>query len=82
MGVEYSWPTFDVTAHGLSVARGRSSNGWPLNGASWEKQTAATSRCGSSRHQLRRRGFVVQASPLHRYNYGTFAADLDVYLVR
>src|SRR5207253_6063074 len=55
-------------------------HGWPLSGASWEKQTAALL---AARHRVityDRRGFGRSSKPVVGYNYGTFAADLDAVL--
>jgi non-heme chloroperoxidase len=55
-------------------------HGWPLNGASWEKQTAALLAAGHRVVTYDRRGFGKSSKPAVGYNYDTFAADLDVVL--
>jgi len=55
-------------------------HGWPLSGASWEKQTAALLAAGHRVITYDRRGFGRSSQPTIDYNYDTFAADLDVLL--
>jgi non-heme chloroperoxidase len=55
-------------------------HGWPLNGASWEKQTAALLDAGFRVITYDRRGFGRSDQPSTGYNYDTFAADLDTVL--
>src|SRR5687767_7628446 len=55
-------------------------HGWPLSGASWEKQTAALLGAGHRVITYDRRGFGRSSKPGVGYNYDTFAADLDVVL--
>ncbi|MDB6101172.1 MAG: Chloride peroxidase [Gammaproteobacteria bacterium] len=55
-------------------------HGWPLSGASWEKQTAALLAAGHRVVTYDRRGFGRSSNPAVGYNYDTFAADLDVVL--
>jgi non-heme chloroperoxidase len=55
-------------------------HGWPLSGASWEKQTAALLDAGHRVITYDRRGFGRSSKPAVGYNYDTFAADLDVVL--
>jgi pimeloyl-ACP methyl ester carboxylesterase len=55
-------------------------HGWPLNGASWEKQTAALLAAGHRVITYDRRGFGRSSKPAAGYNYDTFAADLDAVL--
>src|SRR5881628_1162173 len=55
-------------------------HGWPLSGASWEKQTAALLNAGHRVITYDRRGFGRSSKPAVGYNYYTFAADLDVAL--
>src|SRR5229473_3324976 len=52
-------------------------HGWPLSGASWEKQTAALLEAGHRVITYDRRGFGRSSRPGVGYNYDTFAADLD-----
>ena len=55
-------------------------HGWPLNGASWEKQTAALLAAGHRVITYDRRGFGRSSQPTAGYNYDTFASDLDAVL--
>jgi len=55
-------------------------HGWPLDGASWEKQTAALLEAGHRVITYDRRGFGRSSKPATGYNYDTFAADLDTVL--
>lgn len=55
-------------------------HGWPLNGASWEKQTAALLAAGHRVITYDRRGFGRSSKPTIGYNYDTLAADLDTVL--
>src|SRR3989441_8595512 len=55
-------------------------HGWPLSGASWEKQTAALLAAGHRVITYDRRGFGRSSKPAVGYNYDTFAADLDKLL--
>jgi pimeloyl-ACP methyl ester carboxylesterase len=55
-------------------------HGWPLSGASWEKQTAALLAAGHRVITYDRRGFGRSSQPATGYNYNTFAADLDKLL--
>ena len=55
-------------------------HGWPLSGASWEKQTAALLASGRRVITYDRRGFGRSSKPAVGYNYDTFAADLDAVL--
>jgi non-heme chloroperoxidase len=55
-------------------------HGWPLSGASWEKQTAALLTAGHRVITYDRRGFGRSSKPSVGYNYDTFAADLDTVL--
>jgi non-heme chloroperoxidase len=51
-------------------------HGYPLNGASWEKQTAALLNAGHRVITYDRRGFGKSSQPTTGYNYDTFAEDL------
>src|SRR6516162_10635791 len=51
-------------------------HGWPLNGASWEKQTAALLAAGCRVITYDRRGFGNSSQPTTGYDYDTFAEDL------
>ena len=55
-------------------------HGWPLSGASWEKQTATLLGAGHRVITYDRRGFGRSSRPAVGYNYDTFAADLDTVL--
>jgi len=55
-------------------------HGWPLSGASWEKQTAALLAAGHRVITYDRRGFGRSSKPAIGYDYDTFAADLDKLL--
>jgi non-heme chloroperoxidase len=52
-------------------------HGFPLNGHSWEKQTAALVGAGYRVVAYDRRGFGQSSQPSVGYDYDTFAADLD-----
>src|SRR5712671_3544228 len=51
-------------------------HGYPLNGGSWEKQTAALLAAGYRVINYDRRGFGKSSQPTTGYNYDTFAEDL------
>jgi non-heme chloroperoxidase len=51
-------------------------HGYPLNGASWEKQTSALLAAGHRVITYDRRGFGKSSQPTTGYNYDTFAEDL------
>lgn len=51
-------------------------HGYPLSGASWEKQVAALLEAGHRVITYDRRGFGNSSQPTSGYNYDTFAADL------
>ncbi|MHB1225580.1 MAG: alpha/beta fold hydrolase [Gemmatimonadaceae bacterium] len=53
------------------------SHGWPLNGASWEKQTAALLDAGHRVITYDRRGFGKSSQPSSGYDYDTFADDFN-----
>jgi pimeloyl-ACP methyl ester carboxylesterase len=55
-------------------------HGWPLSGASWEKQTAALLAAGHRVITYDRRGFGRSSKPGTGYDYDTFAADLNTVL--
>lgn len=52
-------------------------HGFPLNGASWEKQTSALLAAGFRVITYDRRGFGKSSQPAEGYDYDTFAADLN-----
>jgi non-heme chloroperoxidase len=51
-------------------------HGYPLSGASWEKQTAALLAAGHRVITYDRRGFGKSSQPTAGYNYDAFAEDL------
>jgi non-heme chloroperoxidase len=51
-------------------------HGWPLSGASWEKQVAALLAAGHRVITYDRRGFGKSSQPATGYDYDTFAEDL------
>ena len=51
-------------------------HGYPLSGASWEKQVAALLSAGHRVITYDRRGFGKSSQPTTGYNYDTFAEDL------
>jgi non-heme chloroperoxidase len=51
-------------------------HGYPLNGTSWEKQTAALLSAGLRVITYDRRGFGKSSQPATGYDYDTFAEDL------
>jgi non-heme chloroperoxidase len=55
-------------------------HGYPLDGHSWEKQTAALLDAGYRVITYDRRGFGRSSQPTTGYDYDTFAADLKVVL--
>lgn len=55
-------------------------HGWPLSGASWEKQVVALLGAGHRVITYDRRGFGRSSRPSVGYDYDTFAADLDALL--
>ena len=55
-------------------------HGWPLSGASWEKQVAALLSGGHRVITYDRRGFGRSSQPSIGYEYDTFAEDLNKLL--
>ncbi|MFE6964897.1 alpha/beta fold hydrolase [Agromyces sp. NPDC057679] len=55
-------------------------HGYPLSGASWEKQSAALLQAGYRVITYDRRGFGKSSQPTTGYDYDTFAHDLKVVL--
>src|SRR6266702_2720853 len=51
-------------------------HGWPLSGASWERQVAALLSAGHRVITYDRRGFGRSGRPASGYDYDTFAEDL------
>jgi non-heme chloroperoxidase len=52
-------------------------HGWPLSGASWERQAAALLAAGYRVITYDRRGFGRSSQPSEGYNYDTLASDLS-----
>src|SRR6202040_1322942 len=57
-------------------------HGWPLSGASWEKQTAALLAAGHRVIAYDRRGFGRSSQPSTGHDYDTFAEDLNKLLTK
>jgi non-heme chloroperoxidase len=57
-------------------------HGYPLSGASWEKQTTALLAAGYRVISYDRRGFGKSSQPTTGYNYDTFAADLHTVVTQ
>ncbi|WP_326558988.1 alpha/beta fold hydrolase [Micromonospora sp. NBC_01796] len=55
-------------------------HGYPLDGHSWEKQSAALLKAGYRVITYDRRGFGQSSQPTTGYDYDTFAADLNTVL--
>lgn len=55
-------------------------HGYPLDGHSWEKQSAALLAAGYRVITYDRRGFGQSSQPTTGYDYDTFAADLNTVL--
>ena len=55
-------------------------HGYPLDGSSWEKQTAALLDAGYRVITYDRRGFGKSSKPTAGYDYDTFASDLNTLL--
>jgi non-heme chloroperoxidase len=55
-------------------------HGYPLDGHSWEKQSAALLKAGYRVITYDRRGFGQSSKPTTGYDFDTFAADLKVVL--
>jgi non-heme chloroperoxidase len=55
-------------------------HGYPLDGASWERQTSALLEAGYRVITYDRRGFGKSSQPTTGYDYDTFAADLNTLL--
>jgi non-heme chloroperoxidase len=55
-------------------------HGWPLSGASWERQTAALLAAGFRVITYDRRGFGRSSQPSEGYDYDTLAKDLYLLL--
>jgi len=57
-------------------------HGYPLNGASWEKQIPALLKTGHRVITYDRRGFGESSQPTTGYNYDTFASDLNQLITK
>src|SRR5246127_1385768 len=57
-------------------------HGYPLSGASWEKQVPALLNAGHRVITYDRRGFGKSSQPTIGYNYDTFAEDLHKLLAQ
>ena len=57
-------------------------HGYPLSGASWERQTSALLEAGYRVITYDRRGFGQSGKPTMGYDYDTFAADLNTLLTK
>ncbi|HEU0164699.1 MAG TPA: alpha/beta hydrolase [Thermomicrobiales bacterium] len=55
-------------------------HGYPLNGRSWEKQSAVLLQAGYRVITYDRRGFGLSSQPTVGYDYDTFASDLRILL--
>jgi pimeloyl-ACP methyl ester carboxylesterase len=55
-------------------------HGWPLSGASWEKQVPALVNAGHRVITYDRRGFGISSKPMVGYEYDTLAADLHTII--
>ena len=57
-------------------------HGWPLSGASWEKQVPALLAAGYRVVTYDRRGFGNSSRPTTGYTYDTLAKDLNTIIAR
>jgi pimeloyl-ACP methyl ester carboxylesterase len=57
-------------------------HGWPLSGASWEKQVPVLLKAGRRVITYDRRGFGDSSRPVSGYDYDTFAEDLDKLITK
>ena len=57
-------------------------HGWPLSGASWEKQIPPLLEAGYRVITYDRRGFGRSSQPAYGYDYDTFSADLHVLMTK
>ena len=57
-------------------------HGWPLSGASWERQVTALLAAGHRVITYDRRGFGSSSKPASGYDYDTLAADLRKLMVK
>jgi pimeloyl-ACP methyl ester carboxylesterase len=57
-------------------------HGWPLSGASWEKQVGVLIEAGHRVITYDRRGFGNSSKPASGYDYDTFALDLQNLMLK
>src|SRR5208283_91390 len=57
-------------------------HGWPLSGASWEKQVPVLLNAGYRVITYDRRGFGNSSKPTYGYDYDTFAEDLHKLITK
>ena len=57
-------------------------HGWPLSGASWEKQVPVLLDAGYRVISYDRRGFGNSSKPSSGYDYDTFAEDLNKLMIK
>ncbi len=57
-------------------------HGWPLSGASWEKQVPVLLNAGYRVITYDRRGFGKSSQPMSGYDYDTFAEDLNKLMMK
>ena len=57
-------------------------HGWPLSGASWEKQESVLLDAGYRVISYDRRGFGNSSKPTSGYDYDTFAEDLNKLMLK
>jgi non-heme chloroperoxidase len=57
-------------------------HGWPLSGASWEKQLPVLVKAGYRVITYDRRGFGKSSQPISGYNYDTLAGDLHTLITK
>ena len=57
-------------------------HGWPLSGASWEKQVPVLLDAGCRVISYDRRGFGNSSKPTSGYDYDTFAEDLNKLMMK
>ena len=57
-------------------------HGWPLSGASWEKQLPVLLEAGYRVITYDRRGFGHSSQPTSGYDYDTFAEDLNKLMTK
>ena len=75
--------TADINLHYTDRGAGRPVvliHGYPLSGASWEKQEDRLLEAGHRVITYDRRGFGQSSQPSVGYDYDTFADDLDAVL--